>query len=161
MVTASAISQKILEALRDSPEILAGCEDLFDKAHSVFLGFTGEQAPHKQHFPCFQIYPAVKVDGEAQDNLSFTVGLEVSLEDTHKVEATTAAGVYTAVYRGSQSLEELMDLAVAAIREISPQLFIDEEQSLYDPLEFYPLFVGVFTLTINVPKTAGGFDPQL
>ncbi len=161
-VTASAIAGKILEALRDSAAILAKCRELFDKPQAIFSGYTGEQAPGPEYLPCFQIYPAIKVDGEDQDHLSFTVSLELSLEDTEKTEATVEeTGVYTAAYRGPQSLEELLDLAVAAIREISEQLFIDEENSLYDPLEFFPLFVGVLTLTINIPKTAGGFDPTL
>ena len=160
-LTATAIAQKVLEALRDSADILDECQDRFGKAHSVFSGFTGEEAPGSEYQPYFQIYPAIRTEGEEEDKFSFTLSLELGLQDSTLTEATSADGVYTAIYRGPESLEVLLNLARDAIRGISAELEIDQEQSLYDPLEFYPLFVGILTLTITFPKLIGGYEPTL
>ncbi|MCL4502485.1 MAG: hypothetical protein M1438_11630 [Deltaproteobacteria bacterium] len=159
-LTLTAINQKIFEALRDAAALKAECQARFGKLPAVFSGFTGEMAPMPEKMPYFQLFPAVKQRGEEEDKLLFTVSLELALQDSAVTEATVD-GVYTAMYRGPASLEALLDLAMAAIQEISPDLEFDQEHSFYDPLEYYPLFVGVLTLTISFPNLIGGFEPTL
>jgi hypothetical protein len=161
MLTSDAISQKIFEALRDSDAILDLCQDLFSKPHTVCLGLSGADGPPPEECPVFEVIAWTKERGEGQDNWPFLFSVNLYLEDNEITREITMTGVKTLSYRGTQSLEILLDLARTAVAGISNDLFFDDMSFLYDPVEYFPLFAGALTVNLSFPKLIGGFEPTL
>jgi len=161
MLTNRAIARKIFETLRDSAAIRAKAEELYGKPHSVYLGFSGSKAPAPENYPAFEIVSWNKERGQNRDSYSFTFSLLLSLEDALLEDGITTAGIYTEVHQGPEAAEELLDMALTAIRGMGADLDFDDLSFDYDPIEYFPLFVGVLTLTITFPALIGGFEPTL
>jgi hypothetical protein len=160
-LTVKGLAAAMTEALRDDASILAYCQDLYGKAHAVFQGAMGVKAPQEGDFPVFTVIGHAKERGEDELNRIFTFTVDLELEDQVSTEATAANGVKTVVYRGAQTLEELLDLAMEAIRGISTEIFFDDKGFDFEPIEYFPVFVGTLTLTVTVPVLIGGFEPTI
>jgi hypothetical protein len=160
-LTAAAIAQKIFEALRDSADILSKCDDLYDRAHSVFRDFSGPDLPSQEYCPLFLVTAENRSEGEGQEDKSFGVSVLLAVVDNTVTEATTPGGVYTAVYGGTAALETLLDLALAAIEAALPDLPPQLGEFLFDPITFYPVLAGEISLTFAYPELAGGYEPTL
>lgn len=64
-------------------------------------------------------------------------------------------------YNGLQKLEILLELAAAEILAISSEIMISELNYSFEPLEYYPLFVGGLDFTVTFPVLIGGYEPTL
>jgi hypothetical protein len=161
MLTLNSIGQAIKVALRDSAAILAECDTLFERPHVVFYGASGQETGGPEYFPLFTVVPWGKERGEDEDRRLFTFSLFLELEDTTITDATTGDQVLTREYRGVGSLEDLLDLALAEILNISPDLFLEGVSFSFNPIEFFPVMVGEISLTISFPVLIGGFEPTV
>lgn len=155
------IAQKIFEALRDSRDILNICQELFDTPHLVCLGLSGEEGPHPDECPVFEVISWNKERGEAPDNWPFAFSVNIFLRDNQKDYDIMATGVRTIVNRGSQSLEEVMDLAETVISKALAVLDFPDLSYDYDAISFFPLFAGALNMTASHPKLGGGYEPTL
>lgn len=156
------IAQKVFEALRDSAALADKCDDLFSQWPVIYLGISGEGGPPPEDCPVLEVTSWNKEQGDAPDSWPFNLSVNIFLRDETRQYATTAKGVKTVVNRGSQSLEEVMDLAAAAIRAALVELDLDDFSFDYDEVSFFPLFAGALNLTVSFPKLGGGgFTPTL
>jgi len=160
-LTNAQIAQKIFEALRDSAEILAECEDLFDTPHTVCLGLSGEDGPEPEQCPVFEVISWNKERGMAPENWPWAFSVNLFLRDEERTEATTGSGVQTIINRGPESLEALMDLAETAITAALGDLDFDDLSFAYDAVTYWPLFAGALNITVSFPKLGGGYQPTL
>jgi hypothetical protein len=159
-LTISAIGQAIKEALRDSAAILAACNDRFGKAHTVFYGASGQESPGSDEFPAFTIVPWGKAKGEEEERRLFNFSIFLELADTMVTESESS-GVVCQDYRGPESLETLLELALTEILGISEELGTDELSFAFNPIEYFPVMVGELTMTLSFPSLIGGFEPTI
>lgn len=163
MATNDQIGKAIRNAVRDDSAIRSKCQDLFTLNHSVWYGAVGRKGSQKDDDPVYTVIPLGKERGENESEteriFTFLVGLQI--KDSNSTEATTAAGVKTVEFRGPKSLEELLDLAMTAIRAISTELSYDDKTFEYEPPEFFPVFHGTLVLTVTYPILIGGYEPTI
>lgn len=162
-LTLKAICGAIWKALRDSAEILAACQNLYERPHSVYYGSWGPLSAAAEDYPAFTVLGWEKDRSAGDDDrdrlFQITVGLDI--HDETSTEAVTAEGVKTVTYRGMDTLEDLLDLAMAVIEGISTEIIWTEKVFSFEPLENFPVFVGEITLTAAVPILIGGAEPIL
>jgi hypothetical protein len=160
-LTNASIGQAIKKALRDSADLKAKCIELYGQPHTVYYGSTGRKSPPPEDFPVFTVVPWSKERGEDLNKRIFTYTITLDVDDETITEETSADGIKTLDYQGPASLEILLDLAMAAIRAISSDLTFEEKTFDYEPIEYFPLFVGELLLTATYPFLLGGFEPTL
>jgi len=160
-LTCVDIGEAIYNALGNSTAILSKCDSLFGAIPTIYYGSTGRKAPPPEDFPAFVVISWGKERGEDESNriFNFTVGLTV--HDENLTIETNEYGVKMVKYRGPKSLEELLDLAMTEIRGISNELYFDDKNFDFEPIEYFPLFYGELTLTISYPILIGGYEPTL
>jgi hypothetical protein len=161
MLTNKDIARKIFETLRDSEALRTKCEELFNKAHSVYLGFSGSQAPPPERRPALEIISWNQERGETQDKVTFVFSVLLSLDDEVLEDEVTCPGVFTQVHQGPEAAEDILLLVLQAIRGMSADLDYDEMSLEFDAVEYFPIFTAVLTLTIAFPVLAGGYEPTL
>jgi hypothetical protein len=155
----AAIAQKIFAALRDDKPIFDRCQYLFSNPQLVCLGLSGADGPAPDECPVFEVIAWNKERGNAPDNWPFVFSVNIFIQDEVREYDTTTRGVRTIVNRGSQSLEDLLDLAETAIRAALAELDFEDLSFDYDAITFFPLFAGALNVTVSYPKLIGGFTP--
>jgi len=160
-LTIDDIGIAVRDAIRDSTAILNFCTTNFSKTHSVYYGSTGSKSPPPEDHPAFGVVPWAKERGEDEENRIFTISVMLYITDETRDSAQTGSGVIYITYRGLEKLEDLLDLAMTAIKGISSELFFDDKTWEFDPMEHFPMFVGELTLTVTFPILIGGFEPTI
>ncbi len=161
MLTCTAIAEKMLEALRDSADILAKCQELFDKPPMIIKGGTGRLSPEDQDYPAFAILSWAKERGELAEDLDFHFTVGLALKDEIYRDDIDVNGVKTRIYQGEESVEQLLDLAAAEILAISSNFTFKDCATILESVEYFPLFMGALHLTISFPVLVGGYEPTL
>ena len=161
-LSCSTLGLAIAGAIAEDTDIISACQTLWTKNHTVYYGSSGREGPPIEDFPAFQVLPWGKDTSESADDRSFTMVILLAIEDTSIT--TTDADEETAktvVHRGPTTLETLLDLAVAAARAISNEIFFSFEEQEYEVQEFFPIFLGQVALTITYPVLIGGYEPTI
>jgi hypothetical protein len=160
-LTSEEIGNKMVEVLRDSQTILDTSNTLYFKPHTVFYGSTGIKAPDVADMPALAVIPWGKERGEDDENRVFTFSIMVTLHDENVTTATTEKGVKVKTYRGASTLEQYMDESMTAIRAMNTEMFYNDKGFEYQPIEYFPLFMGELILTVSFPVLIGGYEPSL
>jgi len=160
-LTVKQIGAKIVQVLRDSTGIFNKCNELYYRPHTVSYGSTGSKTPGVDEMPSFAVVPSGKERGEDDTDRVFRFSIVVTLEDETVTESTTENGVVVKTYRGSDTLEELLDLAHTAIRAMSNEMYYNDLGFEFEPIEYYPLFVGQMLMQISYPVLIGQYEPTL
>jgi hypothetical protein len=160
-LTSDGIGTKMVEVLRDSQDILDKSNTLYFQPHTVFYGSTGIKAPEVADMPALAVIPWGKERGEDDENRVFTFSVMLTLHDETVNTATTEKGVKVKTFRGASTLETFLDLAMTAIRNMSTEMYYNDKGFEYQPIEFFPLFMGELILTVSFPVLIGGYEPIL
>jgi hypothetical protein len=160
-MTTSDIARKIFKQIRDNADVLALCREKFNANHRVALGMNGRNAPRKNETPAFTVVAAGKSRGEESPDRTFDIKVIclISLEDTAKER--TVNGVITKEYEGSEIMEQLLDLVMADLREVSTAVTFAEKKQEYEAVENTPLFLGILDLGVTIPVLIGGHEPTI
>lgn len=149
------------DAIAGDEQIIAKCLDLYGRAATVHVGAAGYQAAESSDYPAFTLLGLTKERTETEPRRVYEITVGLALHDENYATETTVDGVSIKTYRGAATLEDLLDLAMAAIKNISEDLFFDIEIYDFEPVEFYPLFVGEISLTVGFEVFLGGEEPTL
>jgi hypothetical protein len=160
-VTVKNLGAAIVVALRDSTTIQSKCQEYFYKAHTVMYGSTGDKSPSVDEMPAFAVIPWGKDRGEDDRDRVFRFTIVLTMEDETVTSATSERGVDTKIYRGTDILEELLDLAHTAIRSMNTELFYNDLGWEFEPIEYFPLFVGQVIIEISYPVLIGQYEPSV
>jgi hypothetical protein len=160
-MTATDIARKIFEQIRDNAAVLALCREKFQKNPRVELGMSGRNAPLDQEAPAFTVLPAGKSRGEEANDRTFDIKIIclISLDD--KDNEKTVNGVLTREHEGSETMEQLLDLVMDDLRNVSSELTFFEKRQEYEAVENRSFFVGTLDLGVSFPVLIGGYEPTI
>jgi hypothetical protein len=157
-LTCSAIAAAIVEALRADSNIMAKCLDYYGRTPAVYRSASGPKAPENEYFPAFTVLAWGKTAGENDPVKEWDLSVMLELNEANEEVGSEADN---RDYLGADRLEELLDLVLAAIRGVSEELFLSRIDFSYEPVEFFPVFVGVLAFTVSFPAVMGGYEPSL
>lgn len=138
------------DAIANSAEISAYCQEHYSKASSVFVGLDLKRAPDIHDCPLVIIRPGSKVEGESESQFSYSVGVSWAIMN----EGRTTTGNITEM-SGVKEVDELGQLILKTLREINPDCPISTINYDIDSIEFFPQHVGEMQLTTTVTRTLG------
>lgn len=157
-LTCAAIVGAITTALRADAAIIAKCQDWYGTDPAVYGSATGNMGPETEIFPALTVAFWGKEAGDDQPVKTWDLSIMCEVSD----DSTAAGGdIANLDYVGADRVEELLDLALAVVRGISAELFISNISYSFEPIEFFPIFVGVLAFTVSFPSVMGGYEPSL
>lgn len=172
-LTARSIKNAILDALSESADLISACLDYYDTAPVFVGGGSGRQGADQA--PSVTVLAWSRTAGEDDERRSFDLSVLLSvtdetittttktviLEEGENEEPDVTEEVTIENFAGPDRLEELLEIAAAEIVAISNEITVDSLDYSFEPLEFYPLFIGGLDITISYPVLIGGFEPTL
>jgi hypothetical protein len=170
-LTAISLQTAITSALAKSVDITAACITAFGGPHRVSAGGTGRQG--QSNFPAFAVAVWSRSAGEGDAERAIELSILLSITDdtitTTTEDVDIAEGedppnvieVEVDTYNGPEKLEALLELAAAEVLALSPEVTIRDLNYSFEPLEFFPLFVGGLDFTVTFPVLIGGYEPTI
>jgi len=171
-LTARSIQTALSDALLNSVEIAAQCLEYFGTGHSVSAGGSGRQG--NTEAPSFAVLVWSRTAGEDDPERVIEASILLTITDATfitKTEPMSIPGevgedpsevdVELVTYGGPEKLETLLELAAAEILSLSSEIMISELSYNFEPLEYFPLFVGGIDFTVTYPVLIGGYEPEL
>jgi hypothetical protein len=149
-MTLDTIAKAIRNTIRDAASIINECLSLFGKRHRVFYASDGAQSPTVEDCPVFMVHPVGKSVGMGSANQTFTIKLGLGIVQTDPTVSTNDVE-----FSGAQRIEDLLDLALVQIQQISPNILLDGIDFEIGSVDEFPILVGEMTLTITVAKLLG------
>jgi hypothetical protein len=169
-LTAISLQTAVTSALAKSAAIAAACVSYFGEPQQVSAGGTGRQG--QTEAPAFSVVVWSRTAGEDDAERAVELSILLSISDstitgttenvdigTHETPNVVVVEVDT--YGGPAKLETLLALAAAEVLAISSEIIIIDLNYSFEPLEFYPLFVGGLDFTVTVPVLIGGYEPTI
>lgn len=173
MATARSIKDAILTAIAASADIITKCLEYYDAAPEFIAGGSGRHGADSS--PAFIVLPLSRSAGEDDERRSFQFSIlltvsddnftsetrTVIIEEGEEDEPDVTQDVIVENFAGPDRLEELLEYVVEALLSISNELTIESLDYSFEPLEFFPLFVGGLDFTVSYPRLIGGYEPTI
>lgn len=173
MATARSIKDAVVSAISVSAELISKCLDYYDAAPVFISGGSGRQGADS--VPALAVLMWSRTAGEDDERRSFELSVLLSVTDetitttTETVVLEEGEGedpdvtqdVTIETYAGPDRLEELLEYVAAALLTISSEITIGDLTYSFEPLEYYPLFVGGIDFTVSYPRLLGGYEPTI
>ena len=171
-LTARSVQTALAEALAESIDITAQCLTYFNLTHTVSSGGSGRQGAAAQ--PSFAVTVWSRSAGEDDPERIIECSVMLSIVDESIVntkktvsipgeegEEPTIVETGLDTYGGPEKLETLLELAAAEVLSLSAEIIIADLTYSFEPLEYFPLFVGGLDFTVTYPVLIGGYEPTL
>lgn len=152
----SDIGSKVATALATSVEIDDWCQTKYDKSLTVYHGWNVRKPPTIEACPSAMVLPGSKIEGDEQSENHYSIRLHWAvMNEEMTTDDTTGVNTYT----GAVEVDELGQLFLAELAELSQGWPISRADYNIDTQDRFPQFTGTLDIDWLIPVIIGGGNP--
>jgi hypothetical protein len=140
------------DGLSDSSELEAFCLNNFGKAPAIFIGYDLQNPPGKEDCPLVIVTPSAADEGPELDSFAYRIKVDWGIVQSGGPDKSGQVTEYGGIY----TLDEMGGHIWDALTKSTDAVVLGQREYTLEAVEFFPMLVGGFEITITLPNTIGG-----